>query len=60
MFGHVELAVVAERVMETKDHCRQLDDIGLSKNGLSSVFKLVVLLAPALLCLDSCPSICQN
>lgn len=50
----------SRRMMETKDHCRQLDLIGLPMDWLSMVFKLVALPAPALLCLDSCFSICPN
>lgn len=45
----------SRRVMETKDHCREL-----FMDWLSMVFKLVALPAPALLCLDSCSSICPN
>lgn len=50
----------SRRVMETKDHCRQLDHMGLFIDWLSSVLKLVALPAPALLCLDSCSRICPN
>lgn len=48
----------SRRVMETKDHCRQLYHVGLFIDWLS--LKLVALPAPALLCLDSCSSICPN
>lgn len=50
----------SRRVTETKDHCRQLALLSLFMDWLSLVFKLVALPAPALLCLDSCSSICPN
>lgn len=50
----------SRRGMEAKDHCRQPGLIGLFMAWLSLVFKLAALPAPALLCLDSCSSICPN
>lgn len=50
----------SRRLMETKDHCRQIEHISLFIDCFRSVLKVVALPALALLCLDNCSSICPN